>query len=54
MRAPHTLYVKTLYRIAGQDCCRHHVISAAGLIAEIKPGSGPVMVVPRGTAAAEP
>ena len=26
VRAPHTVYVKTLYRIAGQDYCRHHII----------------------------
>ena len=29
VRAPHTVYVKSLYRIAGQDYCRHHIISAA-------------------------
>ena len=29
IRAPHTVYVKTLYRIAGQDYCRHHIIRAA-------------------------
>ena len=23
VRAPHTVYVKSLYRIAGQDYCRH-------------------------------
>ena len=41
VRAPHTVYVKTLYRIGGQDYCRHHVIRAAvaaGVIAEVKPG----------------
>ena len=26
---PHTIYVKSLYRIAGQDYCRHHIIRAA-------------------------
>ena len=26
VRAPHTVYVKTLYRIGGQDYCRHHII----------------------------
>ncbi len=29
VRAPHTVYVKSLYRIGGQDYCRHHVIKAA-------------------------
>ena len=51
VRAPHTVYVKTLYRIGGQDYCRHHIIRAAvaaGIITEIKPGAGPVAVVPRG------
>ena len=51
VRAPHTVYVKTLYRIAGQDYCRHHIIRAAvaaGVITEIRPGAGPVAVVPRG------
>ena len=50
VRVPHTIYVKTLYRIAGQDCCRHHIIKAAvaaGVIAEVKPGPGPVSAVPR-------
>ncbi len=42
VRAPHTVYVKSLYRIAGQDYCRHHIIGAAvaaGAITEIKPGA---------------
>ena len=50
VRAPHTVYVKTLYRIGGQDYCRHHIIRAAvaaGVIAEIKPSAGPVAVVHR-------
>ena len=50
VRAPHTVYVKTLYRIGGQDYCRHHVIRAAvavGVIAEVKPGAGPVVVTNR-------
>lgn len=49
VRVPHTVYVKTLYRIAGQDYCRHHIIRAAlaaGVIAEVKPGAGPVAVIP--------
>ena len=29
VRVPHTVYVKSLYRVAGQDYCRHHVIRAA-------------------------
>lgn len=43
VRVPHTVYVKTLYRVAGQDYCRHHVIRAAvaaGVIAEVKAGPG--------------
>ena len=46
--APHTVYVKTLYRIAGQDYCRHHIIRAAvaaGVITEVRAGAGPVMAV---------
>ena len=38
VRIPHTVYVKTLYRIAGQDYCRHHIIRA---------GAGPVVARPR-------
>ena len=48
VRAPHTVYVKTLYRIAGQDYCRHHIIKAAvtaGVIAEVKAGTGPAVAV---------
>ena len=44
VRAPHKVYMKTLYRIGGQNYCRHHVIRAAvnaGIIAEVKPGAGP-------------
>ncbi len=56
VRAPHTVYVQTLYRIGGQDYCRHHVIRAAvavAVIAEIKPGAGPVAGVPRGAPSKE-
>ena len=60
VRAPHTVYVKTLYRIAGQDYCRHHIIRAAvaasvitGVRAEVKPGAGPVVSMPRGAHPAE-
>ena len=51
VRSPHTVYVKSLYRIAGQDYCRHHIISAAvaaGIITEIKPGAGPAVAMNRG------
>ena len=42
VRTPHTVYVKTLYRIAVRDYCRHHIIKAAvaaGVIAEVRPGA---------------
>ena len=51
VRVPHTVYVRSLYRIAGQDYCRHHIIRAAvaaGVIAEVKPGASPVVVTNRG------
>ena len=49
VRTPHTVYVKSLYRIAGQDSCRPHIIKAAvagGVIAEVKAGadSGSIFV----------
>ena len=50
VRIPHTVYVKSLYRVAGQDYCRHHVIRAAvaaGIIAEVRAGAGPVAAVSR-------
>ena len=50
VRAAHTVYVKSLYRIGGQDYCRHHIIRAAvaaGIIAEVRPGTGPVATVSR-------
>ena len=50
VRVPHTVYVKSLYRIGGQDYCRHHIIRAAvaaGVIAEVKAGAGPVAAMPR-------
>ena len=56
VRAPHTVYVKTLYRIGGQDYCRHHIIRAAvavGVIAEVKPGTGPVTTATRGAPSEE-
>ena len=51
VRVPHTVYVKKLYRVAGQDYCRHHVIRAAvaaGVMTEVKPGAGPVATAHRG------
>ena len=51
IRIPHTVYVKTLYRIAGQDYCRHHIIRAAvaaGVITAVKAGAGQAEPVPRG------
>ena len=56
VRVPHTVYIKTLYRIAGQDYYRHHIIraaTAAGVITEVKPDAGPVAVVPRGAQSTE-
>ena len=56
VRAPHTAYVKTLYRIGGQDYCRHHIIRAAvaaGVITEVRAGAGPAAVVSRGAPPAE-
>ena len=56
VRTPHTVYVKTLYRIGGQGYCRHHIIRAAvaaGVIAEVKPGAGPVAATHRGSPSAE-
>ena len=54
VRTPHTVYVKSLYRVGGQDYCRHHIIKAAvaaGVITEIRAGAGPVM--PRGATSTE-
>ena len=51
VRAPHTVYVKSLYRMGGQDYRRHHIIRAAvaaGVIAEVRAGAGPVVAMPRG------
>ena len=44
VRVPHTVYVKSLYRIAGQDYCRHHIIRAGG---------APVVAMPRGAPSSE-
>ena len=48
--APHTVYVKTLYRIGVQNYCRHHIIRAAvaaGVITGVRAGAGPVVARPR-------
>ena len=40
VRTPHTVYVKTLYHIAGRDYRRRHIIKAgvaAGVVTEVKP-----------------
>ena len=39
VRAPHTVYVKKIYRVAGQDYCRHHLIRAA-VAAGVSTGQG--------------
>ena len=51
VRVPHTLYVKSLYRIGGQDYCRHHIIRAAVAAPRhhrVKAGAGPAATVPWG------
>ena len=50
VRTPHRVYVKSLYRIGGQDYCRHHIVRAAvaaGVITELRAGAGPVVTLPR-------
>ena len=50
VRAPHTVHVKTLYRIGVQNYCRHHIIRAAvaaGVITGVRAGAGPVGSRPR-------
>ena len=44
VRTPHTVYVKSLYRTAGQDYCRHCIIRAGG---------GPVVALTRGASSNE-
>ena len=46
VRMPHTIYVKSLYRVAGQDYCRHHIIRAA-VAAGVRTGAGPVVTASR-------
>ena len=56
VRVPNTVYPKILYRIGGQDHCRHHIIRAAvaaGVIAEVRPGVGPVATATRGAPSEE-
>ena len=50
IRIPHTVYVKSLYRVGSQDYCRHHVIRAAvaaGILPEVRPGADPAAPVAR-------
>ena len=50
VRVPHTVYVKTPYRIGVQDYCRHHIIRAAvaaGVSTEVRAGARPVVARPR-------
>ena len=56
VRAPHTVYVKTRYRIGGQDYCRHHIGRAAvatGVITEVKPSPVPMVATSRGVPSTE-
>ena len=56
VRAPHTVYVKTLYRIGGQDYCHDHIVRAAvaaGVISEVKPNPGLVVAMSQGAPSAE-
>ena len=49
VRIPHTVYVKTLYRIGVQDYSRHHIIRAAvaaGVSTGVRAGAGPVVARP--------
>ena len=39
-RAPHTNYVKSLYQLAGQTYCHHHVIKAAVAAGVVRAGTG--------------
>ena len=48
VRIPHTVYVRSLYHIAGQDYYRHHIIKAAvaaGVITEVRAGAGTGTIV---------
>ena len=42
--------MKKIYRVAGQDYCRHHIIRAAvaaGVSTGVRAGAGPVVARPR-------
>ena len=44
IHAPHTVYMKSLYRIVCEDYCHHHIIRAAVaavLMTEVRAGAGP-------------
>ena len=48
--------MKSLYRIGGQDYCRHHIIraaTAAGVITEVRAGAGPAVALTRGASSTE-
>ena len=48
VRAPHTVYMKSLYQLAGRTYCRHRIIRAAttaGVVTEVRAGAGPVVAV---------
>ena len=50
IRTSHKVYVKSHYRIGGQDYCRHRIIRAvvaAGIITEVRAGAGPVAALTR-------
>ena len=56
VRAPHTVYVKTLHRIGGQEYRRHHIVRAAvatGVITEVRPVPGPAVAASRGAPSTE-
>ena len=53
VHAPHTVYAKSLYRAAGQDYCRHHIIRAAGFITEVKSDTVQSRAMARGMPVAE-
>ena len=48
VRVPHTVYVKKLYSIAGQEYCHHHALGAAvavGVIVEVNASADPSVIV---------
>ena len=53
---PHSVCVKSQYRIGGQDYRRHHVIKAAlaaGVITEVRAATGPAPALTRGASSDE-